>query len=294
MTSMKIRTSWTDENVVTEGVRIYKSDQEFDVNSKPASLVEIRDGAEFYEDFNVIEGQTYFYMLSCFLGEQEVFTECFEVIVEKNYAKLTFVSCEESSVYLSGGVVNKSFVNQIGDLLILISNSNQGYTSDTIGPPTGFSLIGKIGGAYFYGKIATSANEFVSRAFNSGGGCFLITLRPLSAITSYGIDSNVVSETKTGTASTITGLVQEFTSSIKKGFDLYAFRYSQQESTTYTPTLVIEGKEFMKKSSQFTNNMFLAGAINSSQSFGGDTYTLNNIYAPSNLITKILARVWAT
>lgn len=79
MTSVKIRTSWTDENVIVEGVRIYKSNQEFDVNSKPAPLVEIRDGAEFYEDFNVVEGLTYFYMLSCFLSEQEVFTECYEV-----------------------------------------------------------------------------------------------------------------------------------------------------------------------------------------------------------------------
>lgn len=98
MTSVKIRTSWIDENVVTEGVRIYKSDHEFNVNSRPAPLVEIRDGAEFYEDLDVVEGQTYFYMLSCFLGEQEVFTECFEVVA-KAAAKYVTLS-------LNGGMWN--------------------------------------------------------------------------------------------------------------------------------------------------------------------------------------------
>lgn len=77
--SIKIKTSWADNNVIIEGVRIYKSSANFDVNSRPAALVEILDGSEFYEDFDVIDGQTYFYMLSCFLGEKEAFTECFKV-----------------------------------------------------------------------------------------------------------------------------------------------------------------------------------------------------------------------
>ena len=77
--SVKIRTSWVDNNVILEGVRIYKKNQSFDVNALPPPLVEITAGSEFYEDFSVAYGQTYFYMLSCFLGDQEVFTECFEV-----------------------------------------------------------------------------------------------------------------------------------------------------------------------------------------------------------------------
>lgn len=80
--SIKIKTSWTDSNVIIEGVRIYKSSVNFDVSSRPAVYAEILDGSEFYEDLNVAEGQTYFYMLSCFLGEQEVFTECYEVKAE--------------------------------------------------------------------------------------------------------------------------------------------------------------------------------------------------------------------
>lgn len=80
--SIKIKTSWTDNNAIIEGVRIYKSAMSFDVNSKPTVYAEILDGSEFYEDLDAIEGQTYFYMLSCFLGEQEAFTECFEINAE--------------------------------------------------------------------------------------------------------------------------------------------------------------------------------------------------------------------
>ncbi|WP_180110516.1 hypothetical protein [Acinetobacter sp. YH12098] len=81
--SVKIRTSWTDDNVIIEGVRIYKKQQAFDVSTRPQPLVEVTDGSLFYEDSDVVENQTYFYMLSCFLGEQEVFTECFEIQAKK-------------------------------------------------------------------------------------------------------------------------------------------------------------------------------------------------------------------
>lgn len=81
--SIKLKIGWTDNNVVTEGVRIYKSSTLFDVNTLPAVYVEITDGSLLYEDFNVIEGNTYFYMLSCFLSGQEVFTECFKVDAKK-------------------------------------------------------------------------------------------------------------------------------------------------------------------------------------------------------------------
>lgn len=77
--SIKIKTSWVDSNAIIEGLRIYKSLEEFDAAGRPEPLVEILDGADFYEDFDVVEDQTYFYMLSCFLGDQEVFTECYAV-----------------------------------------------------------------------------------------------------------------------------------------------------------------------------------------------------------------------
>lgn len=82
MTSVKLRTSWIDNNAIIEGVRIYKSNQAFTSANLPQLLIEITDGSLFYEDFDVEENETYYYMLSCYLDQQEVFTECFEVDVE--------------------------------------------------------------------------------------------------------------------------------------------------------------------------------------------------------------------
>lgn len=77
--SVKIKINWDDLNVISEGVRIYKSASEFTSSSLPAVYTTVAYGVDEFEDLNVVENQTYFYMLSCFLGEQEVFTECFEV-----------------------------------------------------------------------------------------------------------------------------------------------------------------------------------------------------------------------
>lgn len=81
--SVKIKINWDDLNVISEGVRIYKSASEFTSSSLPAVYTTVVYGVDEFEDLNVVENQTYFYMLSCFLGEQEVFTECFEVIASK-------------------------------------------------------------------------------------------------------------------------------------------------------------------------------------------------------------------
>lgn len=98
--SVKIRTSWTDGNVIIEGVRIYKKQQAFDASTRPQTFVEITDSSLFYEDFDVVENQTYFYMLSCFLGEQEVFTECYQVnasaVVEVVIPKITALNSSAS------------------------------------------------------------------------------------------------------------------------------------------------------------------------------------------------------
>ena len=77
--SLKIKITWDDNNVISEGARIYKSNVAFTSTTLPPIYDEVGYGVEIYEDFDVIEDQTYFYMLSCFLGEQEKFTQCFEV-----------------------------------------------------------------------------------------------------------------------------------------------------------------------------------------------------------------------
>lgn len=76
---VKTKINWDNENAVSESVRIYRADSAFASTNLPPQLAEIIGDVYEYEDLGVIEGQTYFYMLSSFLGEQEVFTECFEV-----------------------------------------------------------------------------------------------------------------------------------------------------------------------------------------------------------------------
>ncbi|HAK16482.1 MAG TPA: hypothetical protein DCM65_09560, partial [Acinetobacter junii] len=78
--SVKIKINWDNGNVVSESVRIYRADSTFTSTSLPPLLTEIMSDVYEYEDLTTVEDQTYFYMLSAKLGEQEVFTECFDVI----------------------------------------------------------------------------------------------------------------------------------------------------------------------------------------------------------------------
>ena len=80
--SVKIKITWDDLNVISEGVHIYKNASAFTSNSLPAVYATIAHEVAEFEDLDVVENQTYFYMLSSFLDEQEVFTDCYEVNVE--------------------------------------------------------------------------------------------------------------------------------------------------------------------------------------------------------------------
>ena len=77
--SVKIKINWDNENVVSESVRIYRADSAFTSTSLPPLLTEVIGDVYEYEDLSVTENQTYFYMLSTKLDDQEIFTECFEV-----------------------------------------------------------------------------------------------------------------------------------------------------------------------------------------------------------------------
>lgn len=79
---LKVKITWNNENVVTESIRIYKKNVTFSKTSLPAVLAEITDLSVLaYEDLAVNENETWYYMLSAKLGEQEVFSPCFEAKV---------------------------------------------------------------------------------------------------------------------------------------------------------------------------------------------------------------------
>ena len=106
--SVKIKINWDNENVVSESVRIYRADSAFTSNNLPPLLAEIVGDVYEYEDLSVIRDQTYFYMLSAKLGEQEVFTECFEIVAEDSidFLQLTIPAFNASTIvatYLQSG-----------------------------------------------------------------------------------------------------------------------------------------------------------------------------------------------
>ena len=77
--AVKIKINWENESVMSESVRIYRADSAFTSNSLPPLLAEVVGDIYEYEDLTTEKDETYFYMLSARLGEQEVFTDCFEV-----------------------------------------------------------------------------------------------------------------------------------------------------------------------------------------------------------------------
>ncbi|WP_436913600.1 LamG-like jellyroll fold domain-containing protein [Acinetobacter schindleri] len=77
---IKIRINWDNENVVSESINIYRSNSYITTPTQAMIIALITGDIYEYEDLDVIEGQTYFYMLSTKLESQEVFSECYEVL----------------------------------------------------------------------------------------------------------------------------------------------------------------------------------------------------------------------
>ena len=201
MTSVKIRTSWTDENVVTEGVRIYKSNANFDVNSKPAPLAEILDGREFYEDFDVEENETVYYMLSCFLGEQEVFTECYEVVVTKqiDYVPLSLIGgVSKSSPSGTTQATSRSISEPSGSdstkILICIVTS---FVS--VSASADWKLLSNLNNVHVFWKkgIAPSVSHVFTAASSSFMGCYMFLLQPAATINKMSCVSKMQSTSTT-------------------------------------------------------------------------------------------------
>lgn len=127
--SIKLKIGWTDNNVIIEGVRIYKSFTPFEVSTLPEVYTEILDGSLFYEDFDVIDGQTYFYMLSCFLSEREVFTECFEVIANIKPPTAYFIGTSLLTEVAQDAELYRSALSSVGIGLEVVSWADLNSTS---------------------------------------------------------------------------------------------------------------------------------------------------------------------
>lgn len=130
--SVKIKIKWDDLNAISEGARIYKSASAFTSGSLPAVYATVAYGVEEFEDLDIVENQTYFYMLSCVLGEQEVFTGCFE-IEAANVLWLNSTAFINYAENMSNSYHNYSVECSSNKFNFVFSGSNQ-YSSAVLAP----------------------------------------------------------------------------------------------------------------------------------------------------------------
>lgn len=206
--SEKIKINWDNENVVSESVRIYRADSIFTSANLPPLLAEIFNDVDEYEDLAVLEGLTYYYMLSAKLGDQEVFTECFEVKVMKNPVDLVFVRALTSPSRYS--VPSSAWPLTIpphnaGDIVIVfeggadIELANYGFTKLDVSGLTDNFL-------HPWFKIAQSnqASNIDLNLSNSGDKT-VVVLRPALPVTdvSFALSANSVAFTGLGNTSSM-------------------------------------------------------------------------------------------
>lgn len=119
---VKIKINWDNENVVSESVRIYRADSTFTSNNLPPLLAEIFSDVYEYEDLTTVENQTYFYMLSAKLGDEEVFTECFEVVANKVSVPV-IVSIDSEQLLKYSLSLRSAFYSKDGEYIYLYNAS---------------------------------------------------------------------------------------------------------------------------------------------------------------------------
>lgn len=232
--SVKVKINWKNDNVISESVRIYRSDSVFASTSLPPLLTEIVGDVYEYEDLDVIENQTYFYMLSAMLDEQEVFTECFELIVglPANYVELSLVTSNQ--VQTSADSLNiKEPAHNAGDVLVSVIAS---YYNLSL--PTGYTLLAQRGQMYVVGKIFTSASlTDVNTPTNlTWGVTHNILLRPASLVSELVVDVLTGSASRPAGGTTMTfNMPLLATQAQHVGYELGVFRWHNRWGNTTEP-----------------------------------------------------------
>lgn len=295
--SVKIRTSWTDDNVIIEGVRIYKKQQAFDASTRPQPLVEITDSSLFYEDFDVVENQTYFYMLSCFLGEQEVFTECYSVVAEKaSNAELSFIDIRRTEQVAGNQLQANIPPHLANDIIVVVVQS---WDDDVFidGFDLGFSYSNPTPSTnpmktFVFHKIAnadSTSDTTIPTSGYYGSSCSLV-LRPSKKITKVSVIGKGLTTTVGGSSTTKRANSPSLTLSLEgeTGFDLTILRNGQYFSTgvtnvTHPGTKTVRGTQIHPSTigAYFNMAVFGDGKIKATNlaAYNADFYGLPGGYA---------------
>lgn len=168
--SVKIKINWDNENVVSESVRIYRADTLITTPAQEMLIATIFGNVYEYEDLTTAEGQTYYYMLSAKLGEQEVFTECYEVSTLLSMP-ITFILSSQLTDNVGQSLRSLTLpAHERGDLLIVCIETWGGPTSAPQ-VPEGFIALKVFGSEYravtVSYKIATENSSTATVTKNS-------------------------------------------------------------------------------------------------------------------------------
>lgn len=81
---MTVRLYWTDKNLAEDGHRVYRSTSPMDPQALPAPLVSLGADVESYDDATAVNGTTYYYRVSAYVGSVEKVSDEFVITVGSN------------------------------------------------------------------------------------------------------------------------------------------------------------------------------------------------------------------
>ena len=139
-----IKLQWRDRNYAEESHRIYRSDTPMSLSSMPTPIATLTNNVTEYIDYDVIEGNTYYYRIGAVRGADEAISDELEMVaVELNLG----LGPQE----LIGGNMTAGFFGEVlssefitGDQLITELGITQGTSQYSDTPWLKFALDGEI------------------------------------------------------------------------------------------------------------------------------------------------------
>lgn len=295
--SVKIKINWDNENVVSESVRIYRADSAFTSAALPPILTEIVGDIYEYGDLDVVENQTYFYMLSTRLAEQEVFTECFKVVVAKPAVALEYIvgsiiknGPTSGSTASSVSAFEPSSSNASNIVIAVVS------TQTAMQTPDGWTLLSSRLNTYIFWRRGGNPGTLRSFSLSSSSqiGVYMFVLQPNGAYTTVECVSALSSKSTTAEDPTAPSPILTEPVS-KRGYEIMLGKpqYAQQSGSTGTVstgyTLIATHMYPTKVGDPYHTDLILGGRKRENgEQVGGGVITQINAYQPSILFMQTI------
>ena len=140
-----IKLQWRDRNYAEDSHRIYRSDTPMSLSSMPTPIATLTNNVTEYIDYDVIEGNTYYYRIGAVRGNDEAISDELELIAEEpNFGP-------GPSDYLSGtseigffGLVEQSILSLDTVDLATYIGLTQGTAHNTSTPYLKYSYQGRV------------------------------------------------------------------------------------------------------------------------------------------------------